>query len=285
MNSEKIAILVDSGSDLPKQYLEKPNVFVAPLLVCYKDNQFYDGIDITSEDVCDRFSEEIPTTSMPTGQFIEAEIQSIKSAGFKKVIVATISSNLSGTFNTMRVVTERHTDLDFRLFDTKNISVGSGFTAMLAADLIDEGLDFETICVKLQENTKNSKVFFCVSTLEYLRKGGRIGLVSSMLGSLLDLKPIISCNDDGVYYTASKTRGRRQSIEKAVSMAIEFAGKFKHCNIAILNTKAADESKAVIKQLKSGLKNCKKLLEGGISPSLVVHTGPGLIGIAIQGIN
>ncbi len=114
--------------------------------------------------------------------------------------------------------------LETRYIDTKNIGIGSGFSAIRAGELIEQGLPFAEVCRQVEAVARDTRLFFCVSTLEYLVKGGRIGRVSGMVGTMLDLKPVISCDEDGIYYTVAKARGRKKSLELAVEKAVEFVG-------------------------------------------------------------
>ena len=126
-------------------------------------------------------------------------------------------------------------------------------------------------------------MFFCVDTLEYLHKGGRIGNVTYAVGSMLDMRPVITCNEQGVYVTVSKAKGRRQSLKKAMACAEKFASRFPRCAMAVVNGDAAEEAAAVRSELGERVGHADAWYEGQISPVLVVHTGPGLIGIGICG--
>ena len=126
-------------------------------------------------------------------------------------------------------------------------------------------------------------MFFCVDTLEYLHAGGRIGNVTYAVGSLLDMRPVISCNEKGVYYTVAKAKGRRQSLKKAIRCAEEVAARYPRCTMAVVNGDAAEEAVEVKRELEESVRNVDAWYEGQISPVLVVHTGPGLIGIGVSG--
>ena len=115
--------------------------------------------------------------------------------------------NLSGTCNVMKILGDAYHGLECHVLDTKNISIGSGFLALRAAQYLEHGMCWQELLQKLPLEVPNSRVFFCVKSLEYLQKGGRIGLVAAAFGTALNLKPIISCNSDGIYYTAGKALG------------------------------------------------------------------------------
>ena len=282
MNAEKIAILVDSGSDVPLEYREKYNMYVAPLTIIYKDREYQDGVDIDPGTVYARFSEEIPSTSLPSPAVVTGLFKKMKSDGHDKVIVVTISSGLSGTFNMLSTFGPSPEGLEAHYVDTKSIGIGSGFAAIRAGELIEQGLPFNEVCRQVEDAVKNTALYFCVSTLEYLVKGGRIGLVAGMVGQLLNVKPVIACNEDGIYYTVGKARGREKSLKLALEKAVEFAEGATEYNIAVVQGAAEEEGKALMAAMKKRLPNFRYAIEEQLTPALVVHTGPGLIGIGVQ---
>ncbi|MCR2033660.1 DegV family protein [Anaerofustis stercorihominis] len=284
--NEKIAIITDSGTDVPKKYVDKYNMYVVPLIVNYNNKSYKDVVDIDIDTICDRLKEEIPTTSLPSIDDIMETFEKVISDGYDKAIVITISSGLSGTYNAMRIASESFEGrLETMLIDTKNIDIGAGFSAIRAGELIEQGCSFDEIKEKLDDAIKNTKVYFCVKTLEYLRKGGRIGLVASVVGTALDLKPVMSCNEDGVYYVVSKARGRKKSLKKALSEAIDYSKKYNKYNVAVVNVQAEDEAKEIENSIKKEFPNVENVFVGSISPTLAVHTGPGLIGVGVQKID
>ncbi|MER1954431.1 MAG: DegV family protein [Desemzia incerta] len=284
MKNEKIAFLVDSGSDVPQNILEQGNMKVIPLKIIYKDGEYTDKVDIQPEELYDRLKEEIPKTSLPDGETIKNMLNEIKAEGYTKVIAITISSGLSGTNNMVRLMAEEVEDLDVFVLDTKNVGIGSGLHAVQALSYVEAGMDWETIKQKLQDGIEKIKIHFYVDTLEYLQKGGRIGLVSSLVGNLLNLKPVISCNDDGIYYTVTKARGSKKGIQKTIDCSIEFANKAKKYDVAVCyaGTETKKITDTIAETMKEMLPNIRDFYYDTISPALGVHTGPGLIGIAIS---
>lgn len=282
MAAEKIAILVDSCSDVPEEQRQKYNMYVVPMTIIYKDAEYRDGVDIQTEDVYARFSQEIPSTSLPSPSVVADVFRQIKADGYEKVIAVAISSGLSGTYEIIRSFGPAPEGLETRYIDTKNIGIGSGFSAIRAGELIEQGLPFAEVCRKVESAAQHTKLFFCVSTLSYLVKGGRIGLVAGLVGSIFDLKPVISCNEDGVYYTVAKSRGRKKSLALALQKALEYADGAKEYNIAVMHGAAEQEADEVLVALMAQLPDFHLAIQGQITPVLVVHTGPGLIGIGIQ---
>lgn len=282
MTNKKIAILVDSGCDVPETLTQAYNLYVIPLKIIYKDAEFTDKVDITAEEIYDRLPVEIPKTSLPEGAVIQNIFEQIIADGYKQLIAITISSGLSGTFNSVRLIAKDFPELETFMFDTKNIGIGAGVQAVRAAELISEGQPFEHITKTLSDDVTKSKIFFSVATLEYLQKGGRIGLVSSILGNALKLNPIISCNEDGIYHTVAKSRGRKKSLEKTVSLVKAYVGDHKKVRLVVAHGNAEKEALILIEVLKAAIPQASEVLFGQISPALVVHTGPGLIGLGAQ---
>ncbi|WP_208559688.1 DegV family protein [Marinilactibacillus kalidii] len=284
MDKEKIAIMTDSGADVPEEIIEKYNVKVIPLKIIFKDGEFTDKLNITAEEVYKRMEKEIPKTSLPDGEIIKGIFDEIKAEGYDKVIAITISSGLSGTNNMVRLVAEDYKGLDIFVLDTKNIGIGSGLSAVEAAHQIDQGLSFEEIKKNLVKSADKAKVYFHVPTLEYLQKGGRIGLVQSVLGSVMNLKPIITCNEEGIYHTVAKVRGNAKSIKRTIELVEAYASQSEKYNLAVAygGETAIEEAKLIKEELKTKLPNHEQIFFDQVSPALGVHTGPGLIGIGVQ---
>jgi DegV family protein with EDD domain len=280
MNREKVAILVDSGCDVPQNLREQHDIRVLPLKILYPEGEYLDQVTITAQQVYSRFPE-TPKTSLPDGETILHALDQAKADGYEKALVVCISSGLSGTYSLIRTVCGEYEGMETFVLDTKNISIGSGMLALLAARWLEQGMSWSALLDELPKQIKNSKVFFCVDTLEYLRKGGRLGLVAAVMGTALKLKPIISCNEDGVYYIAGKTLGRKQSIDRLLKMAAAFAGNTDPCGLAVMNGAAPEEAHALRAPLEKMVPLGRVLAEGQISPALVVHTGPGLLGIGV----
>lgn len=284
MSTDKIAILVDSGTDVPPGLIEKYHMFVAPLRIMFSDGEYNDGIDLTAAQLYQRLPQEIPKTSLPSAEIVLQVLDQIRAEGYNKVLAVTISSGLSGTYNMLTLLASNIKDLDIYVYDTRNIAIGSGFSAIQAAEYIADGMDWHTLKQTMIASTSKSKVFFCLDTLEYLQKGGRIGLVTAMLGTALNLKPIISCNTEGVYYTVAKVRGRQQSLKKVLELAVKFAGNAKKYNVALIGSGqlGLNDAASIRDEVLQKLPNRNLLIEGELGCCLGVHVGPGLVGVGVQ---
>lgn len=278
---EKIAVVVDSGSDIDLQLQKQYNIFSLPLRITIEDKEYIDGVDITREELFAQIDADNISTSLPSGEDILKTFENLKKEGYTHVIAVTISSGLSGTHNVIQNLTQEIDGLETFVLDTKNISLASGYLAIEAAKMIEEGQTFETIKNTLQNSLKRSKVFFTVGTLDYLIKGGRIGLVAGTVANALNIKPTISCNDDGIYYTVSKTRGYKRVIKRMIKEADEFLSDSKDYTVTIVNANTQEDLDAIKLMAKQQFEYAKKINVSNITPALAIHTGPEALGIAV----
>ncbi|HIV67844.1 MAG TPA: DegV family protein [Candidatus Butyricicoccus stercorigallinarum] len=279
MIEKKTAILVDSGCDVPQSFLERYPIRVLPLRVSYEAESHVDSVELAAE-VYRRFPQEIPHTSTPVMQDFYTVLEQLRAEGYENILGVFISGNLSSTCQTAKLVLEEHPEFHSFVLDTRNISIGAGLLAMWAAVQLENGVSFEEVCRRLPEKVADAKVFFYMDTLEYLRKGGRIGAVTSVVGSLLKIKPIISCDEAGIYYTVEKIRGAKAGVSKLLEHAAAKAGSGPSW-LALMHGGAPETMAQVKPKLIETIKKGTILAEGQITASLAVHTGPGLLGIGV----
>ncbi|NLK01183.1 MAG: DegV family protein, partial [Clostridia bacterium] len=201
----KIAIVTDSTADLPPEIIEKYNISIVPLKVLFGNKEYKDGIDIGPDEFYEKLekSNTLPTTSQPSpGDFIKVYRSLLEQ--YTEIISIHLSSNLSSTVNVARLAGKDFKDR-IHVFDSKSISLGIGLLATEAAKSVQEGLRINEVLEKIKSVRKNSEVLFTLDTLEYLSKGGRIGKVSGLLGSVLNIKPIVRVNEEGIYTPYAKT--------------------------------------------------------------------------------
>lgn len=277
---EKIALLADSACDLPREIIERFGIRILPLKVIYRDAIYSDRVDIDPEDVYGRMPGEIPTTSMPSLDEIQSMIEKIRDEGFTHLLAVSLSSNLSGTFQAVKLAASEINNMVVETLDSRTLSIGTGWMVIEAARSIANGLCFERVIERVQKLQPKVHVYYVLETLEYLRRGGRIGQVAAMLGEFLHFKPIISVNSEGRYFTYCKARGRKKSIERLINIVEEAAAE-KPINLAVMHGGALKEGEKILERLR-GLPNIKEIIFSDISPALGVHTGPGLLGVCFH---
>ncbi|MGL4736730.1 MAG: DegV family protein [Cellulosilyticaceae bacterium] len=279
---KKIALITDSASDLPQEVQEKYDVFMLHFQIVYPDMTYKDQVEITSKEVLAAIEEKRPTTSLPALEEIHQTFEQIKAQGYEKVLAITISSGLSGCHNAVQMVADEYSDLSSHIYDSRTISLGETCLVQKAGELIEAGYeDLEEIVKVLDGVRSRQHIFFMVDTLKYLVAGGRIGRVSGMLGGVLNLKPIITVADDGVYVTQSKVRGTQKALAKVVEEAKGILDVHK-CKVYMIHGDGEKGTKHIYDLLKEE-SNIEEIgMYDWISPVACVHTGPGFIGLLLQ---
>lgn len=282
--TEKIALVTDSTCDLSANILKKLSIEFLPLKIIYNDGEYLDRVNIYPDDIYSRFEEEIPSTSMPGPGEIKEKFMELKEKGFTHIIAIHISTGLSSTANISQMVSNQIDDLTIEVIDSKLLSMGLGRLVLYARDLIENSnLNFNEIVDKLKEKIDKIDLNFIVNTLKYLKEGGRIGKVRGTIGQLLNIKPIISINDAGEYYTVDKARSRKASINKLYKITKNKIMQGK-CYVDVMHADAEEEAIELLNKLKE-LNNVRDSILGEISPAMVVHAGPGLIGVCVTYIS
>jgi len=277
----RIALITDTTGDLPESTISKYNIHVLPFRIIYKDREYKDKYEITPEEVYGNLEKEIPTSSFPALEDMENLFAKLEEEGYTHVIAVVLSSGLSGIYNGMKVASENFPNLTTYICDSQSISLGEGALAEEVAKLLAEGKDFDYIVNEIPKIKKRIHLFFVVGTLEYLKRGGRIGKVSGTIAEMLNIKPIISVdNEDGKYFTYDKVRGRKQSLNRLVEIGTKFLDE-KKCRIYVMHGDSEADAKKVFDILKQHPNAAESVLGGCISPVSGVHSGPGLVGLVI----
>ncbi len=273
----KLALITDSSCDISQEFIQKHNIKIIPLRVCFSDKTFLDRVELTSLELYDKMKTEIPKTSLPSSESVMSVLDELKNDGFSDVLYVGVSSGLSGTYNFVKLIGEQYDGLNFYSFDTKTLSCGQGLLVKAAARMIEKECPVEDILSELQNIRNNMMAMFIVKDLTYLKKGGRIGKVAGTIGSLLKICPIVRVNDDGVYESSTKSLGFSRSLQMMIK---EFENKFKGHNIIVSVVHGLEEGLA--NSVLNKIKQFANVIDGDVIPVtavLAVHTGPGLIGI------
>lgn len=275
---EKIALVTDTAADLPDDIIKKYNIFVLPFRIIYKDREYRDKVEITPKQVYDNMVNEIPTSSMPSMGDMETLFTKLEDEGYTHVIAVTLSSGLSGVYNGLRLVSENHKKINTYVYDSKSISMGEGIIILECAKLLSEGKNFDELVKALPVIYSKMQLFFMIPTLEYLKKGGRIGRVAGTLAEMLDIKPIITPAKDGKYITYAKVRGWKQALNKLISIGNGILSKKKY-RVCIMEGGALQDASKIYNAFVDNPNAVECFFGGNISSVACVHTGPGLVGV------
>lgn len=281
---EKIGIITDSAADLRPEQINSDIVKVLPLTISFSDGEFKDGVNISAEETYQRMDTEYPKTSLPEGSDMDNALKYFKENGFTHIIAVFISSGLSGTYNAfMNIAADYKEHMTIEVIDSKTLSRGEGIMVQLAQKMVEEGAPFKDIHQAVAKKREQVEVYFVLDTLEYLIKGGRIGRVSGTIGQLLNIKPIIHVNQEGIYHSVEKARGKKQSISKMMGILEKTYLAKGPCNVYIMHGGSPAEGAEVLAQVQK-LTQVKDSYTDQITPSLSVHTGKGLIGFIIEAL-
>ncbi len=276
--SNKIKIVTDSTSDFPQEFIEKYDVTVVPLYVNFPEDTYRDQVDITTREFYTKLKESkniLPKTSMPTIQDFIRVYEKILREGYD-ILSIHISSGLSGTAGVAQTAAGLLQG-KIRVFDSKSISLGITLQVLEAVKMIKNNLSLDNIITQLTALREHTEVTFSLDTLEYLEKGGRIGKVSALLGTILNIKPVIRV-DNGIYIPLDKVRNQKQAVKNMVNHMLRVLDNKLPKQIAVAHG-AAEEAASYLKQKVEEALEIKVDLVKEVGPVIGVHTGPGTLGL------
>lgn len=274
-----IRIIVDSASDMVGK--EREHLTVVPMTVTFGEKQYLDGVELSPNEFYEKLIEgnELPTTSQVSPYAFEEAISKAIEAG-ETPIVITVTSKLSGTYNSARIASLQF-DEKVYLVDSENVCAGEQILVEYALRLIEEGKNAEEIVEELEVVKKKICVVALLDTLEYLRKGGRISNVSGIVGGMLSIKPIVGVVE-GVIEVLGKARGSKNA-NNLLAQQIENAGGVDYDMPYALAYSGLDDT-AIQKYIRDNehiWKRDKEDLNVGIIGSTIgTHAGPGAIAAA-----
>ena len=210
----KIAILTDSASDITPDMIEGLDVTVIPIRLKIGENNYKDGVNLSKKEFWHKLLTEkvVPKTAQPSPAEFRDYYEELFNKGYEKIISIHISSKMSGTQQVAKVAREMlKREKDIIIVDSKSVTFGQAYQVLEAAKMIKAGVKLEDILTRLYEIADKMKVYFAVSDLTYLEKGGRIGRASSVIGNLLKLRPVLKL-EDGEVSLETKTFGERGAI-------------------------------------------------------------------------
>ena len=206
--------------------------------------------------------------------------------GYTKAVIVTIASALSATNQTAHMVADEMEDFPVLVVDSRSIGIAAGMVVRRAVEYVEAGVPFEQLEERLAQSVERTDVFFAVRSLEYLYKGGRINNAIYRLGSILNIKPILTCSKEGYYTIAKKVRGWEKALDAIVRVVAERANGFDRVRLALCCTKATSALRSLLEtRLRDQVRaEILEFLSSSLPPDLIVHTGPELVGMGVQGV-
>ena len=273
-----VAIVTDSTCDIPAELVEQYRLTVVPLYVLWGDEELVDGVDIDVDTFFARLPDDPihPQTSQPTpGDFVRA----IQKLDAREVLIITLTKALSGTHESA-VQAREEVDVPVHVFDSRSLSMGLGWQVLAAARAREEGADVAGMIAAAEYVRENTSLLLTVDTLEYLHRGGRIGSAAKLLGSVVQLKPLLSVNhESGTLEAVGKVRTRKRALLRIVEGTFERIDPNKPTRAAVIHGAAPEDSQELLQALRRRCPTVEPLVST-VTPVLGVHGGPGTVGIA-----
>lgn len=274
----KVRIVTDSTADIPVELIKELNIEIVPLKVIFGEESYKDWVELKPADFFTKLksSDKLPTTSQPSPVEFYEVYNRLNQAGYS-ILSVHISSDLSGTFQSANLGKEMVPGADIEISDSRLVSMALGLIVIEAARAAKAGKSKEEIIELIEELKNKIKLYIVVDTLEYLQKGGRIGKASSMLGALLNIKPIITISE-GIVTPVTKIRSKGKAIEKVLEMMKEDIHEKQSINYAIVYS----DDIISVNNLKEKINNqftVKESFLSEIGSVIGTHGGPGLVAV------
>jgi DegV family protein with EDD domain len=277
--ARKVAIVTDSTADLTPELIEEFGVTIVPLQVIFGNEAYREGVNITTEEFYERLvkSRPLPTTSAPAvGDFQEVYERLLKEVD--SIVSIHIGAKLSATLQAAETARQSLAKPErVELVDSQATSMAMGFAITEAGEAVHAGAKLAEVKAAAERAVERTHVLFMVDTLEYLRRGGRIGRARAYLGALLSVKPILSLRD-GEVYPEERVRTRARGLERIIQSMV------KHQNVkraAVGHSTTPDEAESIRERMEMAFPNVKvHLIRFG--PVLGTHAGPGIVGVGVM---
>lgn len=277
-----VKIIADSTCYLPQEYIDKYKVAIVSLNVLLNGNS-YRETDLSNNWFYNEMAKSatIPTSSQPSIEDLYNAVETEIKAG-NDVVGIFLSSDMSGTFSTSNLVKnmilENYPDANIKMIDSRSNCMQAGFAVLEAAKAAYENKSLDEVVSIAKNVIENSKFIFVPDTLEYLKKGGRIGGAAALFESLLQIRPILTV-EDGKTTVFTKVRTKKKAIDKIVNTILEQNSKSPIKGLIVHHINCESEGQELANRLKSslGLDNVKIQ---SIGPIIGLHVGPGSIGVA-----
>lgn len=272
-----VAVVTDSTACLTDELREQSGVRVVPIHVLVDGRTYLDGVDITSDEVAAALSRlaSVSTSKPSPHQFLDAYAAAAE-AGADAILSVHLSSALSGTYDAARLAA-RDAPVPVEVVDSRSIAMGLGFAALDAARAVDAGAELAEAAEVARRSAARSQVLFYVDTLEFLRRGGRIGKASAWLGSALRVKPLLHVVD-GEVAPLEKARTANRALGRLADLAIA-AADGRQVQVAVQHLQAPQRAQEMADRLRSQLHTDVVVCEVGAV--MGVHVGPGLVAVAV----
>lgn len=281
MSGYKVALITDSTSDIPEGLIDRYDIVIIPLHVIWGGETYRDGVDIQPAAFYRRLVEDFgyPTTSHPTPEGFLSSFREALDSDAEEIVVITLSKALSGAFEAARQAATAIEE-DVHVVDSKGTTMSLGWQVLAAARARKAGGDAAAIIEAAADVRDRVVLEVSLDTLEYLHKGGRIGGAARLVGSLLNIKPLVYVDHEtGRVEAGARVRTRRRGLETLYRRFFEQLDTEQRLHVAVMHGDAPEDAEKIADRIRREY-SPTELLVGITGPVLGVHTGPGAIALA-----
>lgn len=284
---ERVGVLTDTTAGIPSMLVEELQLQVVPYHVIRGGENLRDGVDVLPGPFADYLAalppgEPLPTTSFPSpGEYLEGLLAL---AGRTREIVAlTMTARGSGAYQSCRsaiaLLAEQRPDIRVEILDTMQVAMAQGWAVIEAARAAAKGATLADVGARARAVAARALMVETADTLRYLYLGGRIGRAGQLVGTLLDIKPLIGM-EDGVISALGRPRSRRQAYSRIITLARDWIDEARHVHLAVTHCGALAEAE-LLREMYFQQLNCVEEMTAPLSPALAVHSGPGTVGLCL----
>ncbi|WP_346100089.1 DegV family protein [Streptomyces olivaceiscleroticus] len=278
--SRHVAIVTDSTAYLPRAALERHGITAVPLTVVLGDEALEEGTEISARSVAQALQKrKYVTTSRPAPEAFAETYREVAAAGASGIVSLHLSSEFSGTYDAA-VLAAKEAPVPVRVVDTGMVAMALGFCALAAAEVAQSGGDVDEAVAAAEKRAEGTSAYFYVDTLEYLRRGGRIGAAQALLGSALAVKPLLQLTD-GRIELLEKVRTASKAIARLEEIVAERAGT-DPVDVAVHHLAATERADALADRLRARVPGLADLHVSEVGAVIGAHTGPGLLGVVLS---
>lgn len=276
----KIAIVTDSTADLPHDFFEHQDHYFIPIQMQLGEKNYLDKLTLKADGFYQILQnlKQRSSTSVPDAHWTKG-LLNLLAKHYQQVLVFSLGSRLSGTFDVIRKAAQSLTNVS--VYDTKR---GSGAQAMLilrATQLMQQGLDAQSIMQRIEQETDNAKIFIAVNNLKYMMRSGRLSKISGIIARSLNIKPILTLDDEGMLIMHKKTYSKKQAINHLIHAVKEYHQLYGIRQACVMHSHVLDEAKALTASLESELGVSVDYITE-VSPAIGLHAGVGCLAIAVH---
>lgn len=281
MKQRQIAIITDSTCDIPTDLLMEHDIQIVPHTIVWGEEQLLDRIDIQPDEFYDRIEKDdiVPTTAQATEQQFLESYKAAISRGYREIVVVTLSNHLSGAIQSAQNAA-KHVETPIHVFDSLSVTMSLGWQVLAAARVRDMGGSIQDILQKITQVRDRVSLYVGMNTMEFIRRGGRIGDAVRLLGMMLNIKPVVRVNAKrGVVEEVGLARTYQKAVEIMYTRFFDTMDRTKKLHIAVQHGNAYGEAEKLVQRIKDEF-HPVEIMTSITGPVLGINTGPRALALA-----